>query len=329
MKGSLSTRIGMYEIPRLTSFARNDRRCEIRDKLMKLSIIILSYNTKDLTVKCIESLIDQYKKELEKGEFEIIVVDNGSKDGTVEILKPASPRGEQVQNDKRDSGQAVRRPELTAEWARMTRKITFIQNKVNVGFAKGCNIGVRESKGKYILFLNSDTEVLDRGFLKMIDYFDTNKKIGILGGKLLNSDRSPQPSAGKFYTMTNFLLLIIGGERFGWLRSSPKKIKRVDWVSGACFMIGRELFDKLGGFDEHFFMYMEDMELCFRAKDCGFPTYFYPDIKLIHQSLGSSNREFAVKNINKGILYFYKKHKSYWQYLLVKTLLRAKGAIRT
>jgi len=272
------------------------------DKMTILSIIILSYNTKNITSKCVESIVNQYKKELGHGEIEVIVVDNASSDASASEI---SNLKSQISN------------------------LRIIQNKENVGFAKGCNIGVRESKGKYILFLNSDTEVLDRGFLKMVDYLDTNKKIGILGGKLLNPDYSPQPSAGKFYTMLNFLLLVIGGERFGWLRSSPKKIKRVDWVSGACFMIGRELFDKLGGFDKHFFMYMEDMELCFRAKNCGFPTYFYPDIKLIHQSLGSSNREFAVKNINKGILYFYQKHKSYWQYLLVKTLLILKGVVRT
>lgn len=271
--------------------------------MVKLSIIILSYNTKALTLRCIESVIKHYKKELDEGSFEIVVVDNASSDGsakTISILR-----------------------------LRSGRNIKLIENQKNLGFAKGCNIGAKNARGKYLLFLNSDTEVLDRGFLRMVDFLDANKQVGILGGKLLNPDQSSQPSAGKFYSMYNFLLLLICGERFGWLRSSPKKTARTDWVSGACFMIGRKLFDKLKGFDEHFFMYMEDMELCFRARKLGFPTYFYPDVKLIHQSLGSSNREFAVKNIDRGILYFYKKNRSYWQHLLVKSLLNLKILART
>ncbi len=320
-----------------------------------LSIIILNYNTKDLTIKCLESIIKNYKEQLEKEEFEIIVVDNDSKDGSAELIEEkfmsrhsgnqsVDRRTEHPESPTavRDAGQAVRRPEpirpeltasrrLTAEWASMTKNGNFIliKNNENFGFAKGCNVGAKVAKGKYILFLNSDTQVLDKGFLKMMEFLEQNKQIGILGGRLLNSDLSAQPSAGKFYTMFNFLLLLIGGERFGWLRSSPEKITNVDWVSGACFMISRKLFDRLKGFDEHFFMYMEDMELCFRAKHFGFPTYFLPDIKIIHKSLGSSTREFAVRNIDKGILYFYKKHKAYWQYLLVKTLLMLKGVIKT
>lgn len=86
-------------------------------------------------------------------------------------------------------------------------------------------------------------------------------------------------------------------------------------------MIRQELFGKLKGFDEHFFMYMEDMEICFRAKKLGFSTYFYPDVNVLHKELGSSNRTFAVVNIYKGLLFFYKKHKSLLEYQIVKRLL--------
>ena len=268
--------------------------------MVNLSIIILSYNTKDLTLSCIESIINQYKKQLENCGLEIIVVDNASKDDSVKAISKIKNK---ISN------------------------IRLIENKENYGFAKGCNIGAKEAKGKYLLFLNSDTEILDRGFLKMVEFLDVNKKIGILGGKLLNPNGSPQPSAGKFYTLPNFLIMLIGGERLGLLRESPKKITKVDWVSGACMMINRKTFETLQGFDEHFFMYMEDMELCFRARLEGFSSYFYPGVKLVHQSLGSSNRVFAIKHIHKGILYFYSKHKSYWQYLIVKILLAVKSAI--
>ena len=91
-------------------------------------------------------------------------------------------------------------------------------------------------------------------------------------------------------------------------------------------MIRKGLFEKLGGFDEHFFMYMEDMELCFRAKKRGFATYFFPKTVVVHNELGSGNRTFAVLSIYKGLLYFYKKHKTFIQYILVKLLLKAKAA---
>jgi len=271
--------------------------------MTKLSIIILSYNTKDLTLQCIASVIRQCKKELEDKIVDIIVVDNASSDG--------SPS--EISRLRQDFGGQA--------------NLKLIENKENVGFAKGCNIGVREAKGKYLLFLNSDTKAEDRGFLKMVEFLDTHERVGILGGKLLDPNGSPQSSAGKFYTLPNFLLMIIGGERFGWLRSSPKKITRVEWVSGACMMVAKKTFETLHGFDEHFFMYMEDMELCFRAANSDFSTYFFPDVKLIHQALGSSNRAFAVRSIREGILYFYKKHESYWQYFIVKTLLAAKSII--
>ncbi|MDO8659429.1 MAG: hypothetical protein Q7K54_02395, partial [Candidatus Parcubacteria bacterium] len=170
---------------------------------------------------------------------------------------------------------------------------------------------------------------LDKGFLGMTKYLEKNPKCAILGGKLHNADGSVQPSAGKFYNLFNLLIMLLGLERLGFLRSSPNIIKKVDWVSGACLMIVGNIFEKLGGFDDKLFMYVEDMEICFRAQKLGFATYFYPDIKLSHKSLGSSNRTFAIINIYKGILHFYKEHKSYPEYMVAKFLLIAKAAILT
>lgn len=267
--------------------------------MVNLSIIVLNYNTKELTLACIESLIDQYKRELENDEIEVILVDNASKDNSVTSIK------------KKILG---------------INNISIIENEENLGFAKGCNIGVKKSKGKYILFLNSDTQVLGRGFLKMTEFLDANSTIGILGGKLLNPDSSPQPSAGKFYTLFNLFLMLTGAEVFLGIRKSPRIISKVDWVSGGCMMIKKSLFEKLSGFDENFFMYIEDMEMCFRADKLGFKTYFYPDIKVVHKTLGSSSRDFAIINIYKGILYFYSKHKSHIEYIVAKVLLVAKAA---
>lgn len=268
--------------------------------MTKLSIIILSYNTKELIKACIESIGKQYKKELENGEFEIIVVDNASTDAVESVI---SNLKKQISN------------------------LTLVRNKENFGFSKGNNIGATYAKGEYLFFLNSDTSLKDKGLLGMMMFLDTNREIGILGARLTHTDGTPQASAGVFYNLFQVFLMLIGGERMGLLRNSPKEVAKVDWVSGAAMMVKKQVFEKLGGFDEAFFMYVEDMELCFRAKKQGVLTYFYPNATVVHKELGSSNRSFAVVSIYKGLLYFYKKHTSYIEYLLVKLLLLAKASI--
>lgn len=263
---------------------------------MELSIIILNYNTKDLTLDCINSIVDQYKKELTDNKFEIILVDNNSEDQSIEDFKKLKVLG-----------------------------LTIIESKENLGFAKGCNLGAKNSAGEYLLFLNSDTQIKDQGFLKMVNYLNDNKNIGILGGKLKNEDGTSQPSGGKFYNLFNLFLMLYGFNKF--LRESPNEIKKIDWVSGASLMIKRALFEKLGGFDKDIFMYLEDMELCFKAKTKGFSTYFYPNIMLFHKERGSGDKTFAIVNIYKGILIFYKKHKPKWQYYVARFMLKIKSIL--
>lgn len=262
--------------------------------MIDLSVIVLSYNTKELLKNCLVSILSSIDG---KFLYEIIVVDNASFDGSPEMVR------------------------------KDFKKVKITENKENLGFARGCNIGVKASKGKYVLFLNSDTEVLDKGFISMTEFMDKNPKVAILGGRLENNDGSIQRSCGKFYNLFNLLIMLLGLERFGFLRSSPGKIQKVDWVSGACMMVRSDIFKKLSGFDESFFMYVEDMEICFRAKKSGFSTYFYPNLLLKHKALGSSNRSFAIINIYKGILHFYLAHRSYLEYLIAKTLLVLKARI--
>lgn len=264
--------------------------------MTKLSIVVLSYNTKLLTVRCIRSVASVYNNLIGK-ELEIILTDNGSTDGTIDTVK------------------------------NLKLGIRIVENKENLGFSKGNNKGAKVSSGKYLLFLNSDTEIKDEGFFKMADFLDNNSQVGIVGGRLLNSDGTVQKSAGSFYNLINLLFVLLGGERVGMVRESPNKAAKVDWVSGASMMVRKNIFEKLKGFDENFFMYIEDMELCYRFKKIGYQTYFFENIKLFHRELGSSNRGFAINQIYKGLLYFYKKHKPYWQYLTVKTVLIGKALI--
>jgi len=265
---------------------------------MDLSIIILNYNTKDLTTDCLNSILSQYKNELEKSRFEIILVDNASTDGSVEAFKKLN-----IEN------------------------LELIESRENLGFSKGCNMGASSASGDYLLFLNSDTEIKDQGFIKMVEHFEKNTDVGILGGALKNEDGTSQSSAGKFYNLSNLFLMMLGFERLGFLRESPKTIEEVDWVSGACLMIKRKVFKIIGGFEKELFMYGEDWELCFRANQNGFKTYFYPEIMLFHKERGSSNRGFAILNIYKSILFFYKKYKPGWQYKIAGFILHSKSFI--
>lgn len=265
---------------------------------MTFSIVILSYNTPELLIKCINSLEKQFAEELKDEFLEIIIVDNASKKNVVEVIE------KKFLNKK---------------------NIKIIKNSENLGFGKGCNLGVENSSGDFVLFLNSDTRVEDKGLLGMVNFLKENEKIAIVGGKLLNPDGTPQKSVGKFYNLLNFFIMIFGGERFGLLKSSPEKICEVDWVAGASLMVSKKLFNEIGGFDKNIFMYMEDMEFCYRARKKGFKTYFYPEVSITHEEQGSSNRSFAVLNIYEGIIYFYKKHKNKISFEIVKITLLTKA----
>lgn len=267
---------------------------------MLLSVIILNYNKSDLTLKCLKSLNEHYKNEFEKDNFEIIVVDNASQAEDIRVL--------------RDTINSFSR-----------KNLRLVENKFNAGFSKGCNLGAKIAKGDFLLFLNNDTEVKDDGLLKMVDYVYENNNVAVLGGKLSNMDGSQQPSVGKFYTLGSAFLLLLGLQRVGLVDKNPDQISEVDWVKGGCLMIKKSVFDDLAGFDEKIFMYTEDMELCYRAKKEGYRVFYYPHVKIVHVDQGSSSRSFAVVNIYQNLLYFYKKHRSSSEYMLLRLLLRTKA----
>lgn len=267
---------------------------------MLISIITLNYKKENLTLSCMESLYVQFKEEFEKDLIELIIVDNASGGDSVKVLQ------NQISKKKYTN-------------------IQLIESNENGGFGKGCNLGATKAKGKYLLFLNNDTVVKDSGILKMAKYLEENGNVAILGGQLRNVDGSLQPSAGAFYTLFKAIMLLLGMQKFGLLDSSPKEISKVDWVKGGLLMIRKNVFEKLKGFDENIFMYTEDMELCYRAKLKGFETYFYPNTYILHAEHGSTNRTFAIVNIYKNLLYFYKKHRNFLEYLILKTLLELKA----
>lgn len=270
--------------------------------MVKLSIITLNFRTPDVTNECIDAFWHMYKSEFEDGIFEYIVVDNHSEDDSAKIIKKHV-------KEKQYKG------------------VSFFESPVNGGFGAGNNFGEMYAKGEVVLFLNSDTKVHDKKILEMLSFLKDYPKVGIIGGQLTGKDGLPQVSAWKFYSLINVFFLLLGLERLGIISSKFNKVTKVDWVTGGCLMIKKEVFEKIGRFDEKIFMYTEDMEICYRAKQAGFTTYFYPFISITHLSQRSSNRAFAIVNIYKGILYFYRKHKPHWQYFVVKLLLKCKAAI--
>ncbi len=262
--------------------------------MIKVSIIILTYNSEKYIKKLIESIFEANKSD----EFEIIVVDNDSKDKTVE----------EVSNIKH-----------------LKSKIKVYETGANLGFAKGINYGALRAAGQYLLFINPDALWREGVIGDFISVFVRNEKIGIVGGRLVNNNGISEKSAGKFMSFWGTVLLAFGlDEAFG-IRMAPSKITRVDLVSGGFMMVKNEVFKKLNGFDENLFMYIEDMEFCYRARKMGFLTYFTPAVVIEHAGQGSSNRSFAVRNIFKGLLYFQKKHGNPVSYFLIKILLTAKA----
>lgn len=260
-----------------------------------ISVIILSYNTQDITLKCLDHL---YKSK--DVELEVIVIDNASSDNSVKAIKKEFPQ------------------------------VKLIANKENVGFAAGNNQGMKLAKGETILLLNSDcfvqTETLAT-CTKFLNQFD------VLGCKLLNKDGSIQPSWGYFPSLWRIVMLMSLVDNFPLLRKFIRSIhvrdisryrhtQEVDWVTGAFILLKAQVFKKVGGIDEKYFMYGEEMEWMYRIKKQGFKIGYVPDAQATHL-LGASTRSLsrAFSSEMKGYLYWFSKHNPSWQLPILKLIL--------
>lgn len=264
---------------------------------MDLSVIIVSYNTKQLLDECLASIYNTTKKS--SMDLEIIVVDNVSIDGTREMLKKKYPR------------------------------VVTILNSTNVGFGRANNQGIRKAKGAYVLLINSDTVSLPGSIEKMLQFAKSHQN-DFVGPKLLNTDGSDQTSCGPFFSLpVVFAALFLKGDVIGMTRWSPQVTKKVDWVSGACIMGSKKVFMDNLLFDEKIFMYMEEVDLLMRASKSGHSTYFLHDATITHLGSGSSvnKRTGPVLNIYKGLLYVYNKHYSQFSIACLRMLLKSKALL--
>lgn len=271
-----------------------------------LSIVIVNFNTRKITHQCLESIFKSfrsYKSKTAPG-FEIILIDNAStKDDSAIYL---------------------------AEYSKKHKNIVFVANSTNTGFGPANNQGVKLAKGKYVFLLNSDTLILKDAIHKLFSFYRKNENTKqFVGPKLFNKDMTAQPSAAPFYTLPVIVgALFFRGDYWGLTRNSPKETRQVGWVSGAAIMTKKEYFEKVGGFDETIFMYMEEVDLLYRAKKIGMKTFFYPKARIIHLGSASSNgKTFPILQVYRGFLFFYKKHYSKIALFFLRFLLRLKAGL--
>ncbi len=225
---------------------------------MQLSVVIVSWNTATTTLTC----INKVKKYLKKLNPQIIIVDNHSTDSTLSLLRKVTD-------------------------------IKLIKNSANLGFSKANNQAVKVATGKYLLFLNSDIKLIDNSIKKMLDFIEKDPTIGAIGPQFLNPDGSSQASVFPPQTIgTAFNHFWLKKNTF--LKYLPKSQKpSLVWsLSGGAFLIRKSLFLQLGGWDERYFMYFEDLELCRQIRKINKQIYFFPGCRLIHQH-GASGKKLT------------------------------------
>ena len=245
-----------------------------------LSVIIVTWNVRE----CLKDCIDSIYRAATGIAIEIIIVDNNSDDGTPGYVQSMYPG------------------------------IQVIKNNSNKGFGKACNQGFRAAKGEYILFLNPDTILLDDCLNQTLAFLKSQQDCAFIGCRMLNPDKSLQPSIRKFLTNTNLVMEHVTRffkpasamrQKYDYLVFPHEKTQVVDWLIGAFLMCPRSIFEALQGFDEEFFMYHEDTDICYRAAQQGKKVYFFADASMIHFGNQSGKKRFG----DQTILEYYKaKH---------------------
>ena len=253
--------------------------------MLNLSVVILSYKSKSDLKRLLPSVFGSQTKY----SFEVIIVDNGSGDGTYEWL------------------------EMQLKEAKY-KNLKVIKNH-NAGFAAGNNLGIKQASGKYILLLNPDTEIKPDTFEIMLDLMESRPDIGISGCKVIKQDGTLDLACRRrFPNPWNSLLrfLHISKARYNMLDTDENTSMAVDSVMGAFLLIRRSVMEKIGLLDEDYFMYGEDLDWCWRCKQAGFEVWYHPQTLITHFK-GSSSSKIpfkALKWFHDAMWIFYRKHYS-------------------
>lgn len=278
---------------------------------MDLSIIIVSYNAKDILQRCLESIF-QHTQNL---NFEVIVVDNASTDGAIGVLK---------------------------EYEKKYSLLKVIYSKENLGFAKANNLGARQAKGKYLLLLNNDTILIENAPKLMFNWLEAHHNFAVASCQILDSEKNISSilSAGFFPTLPSVLAWAFFLDDLPVIRTlfKPYHIHAgadlskadIDWVSGAFMMVRKDVWDRVGGMDESLFMYGEDVDLCYRIKQTGLKVGYNPVVRVIHIGQASQNkmpRGYILGEFG-GLKYFYLKHFPGWRVVVLDFLLDIAALLR-
>ena len=261
---------------------------------MDVSIIIVNYKTCKLVLDCIESIYAHVKDV----NFEIIVVDNHSEDGSTETITHSYTQ------------------------------VHVIPLKENIGFGKANNVGVKRACGKYVFFLNSDTILLNDAVSILADYLDTHDSVGLCGGQLYGRNGELCSSYFKYPNWSYFLSLIFKGNVFCPQLPIFPEGEIPFYIAGADIMLRKSFIDKYGAFDPDFFMYYEDTELSYRVQKNGFGVHFVPRAKIIHlQDMSPKERGIKLSTLDLYVIqsrYFYlrkiKGHFVMWLFLFIHVL---------
>jgi hypothetical protein len=259
---------------------------------MDISVIIVNYNSKDKTLRCLKSMKNSDSFGLAR---EIIVVDNASFDGLEQEIRNKFP------------------------------EVKFIQSEKNLGMGGGNNLGIKQASGEYILILNPDIIIEEDTVKILFNYYRDRPEIGLIAPKLLNNDGSAQYSCFndyKFFTpifRRTFLGKLAGNHLANFLMDDYDReySKEVNWIMGSCFLVKKEIIDKVGGgFDERYFMYFEDADLCRSIRKIGFKVVYYPQAHVMHDHARDSAKDawflapfvnkLAREHIKSWLKYFYK-----------------------
>ena len=301
-----------------------------------LSIIVVSYNTRELTLQTLQSaFLDLQNSDLST-KVEFFVVDNNSQDGSVQAIKKYFKQNKLIH--------------------------TVIANKDNKGFASANNQAIKKALGQYLILLNSDTITQPGAFQTLINTFaetpideatahlsSYNRKIvdrlGIIAPMLLNTDQTMQAQGGNFpnlFSLATHLLFFDDLPIIGPLLPSTqhtgrnKRMKKteltltpIDWVGGTAMMIRREVINEIGLLDDNIFMYGEDIEFCLRAKRHHWDIAIQPQAKIVHLANASSCSENALTGEIKSYIYLWSKFKPHWQLPIAKTILWLGVLLRT
>lgn len=258
-------------------------RQDLNHPPLELSIIIVSFDVKPELRKCLSGLV------VKSATLDIIVVDNRSKDGTPAMLESEFPR------------------------------VKCVKNLHNVGFARAVNQGIAKSAGQFVLLLNPDTQVSPTGLERMINFMKSDSQVGVLGCQIRNSAGLRQYSSRSFpnlatafsnsQSLLNRLL-----PHNPWSRKylckdiDLEEPTEVDWVSGSCMLVRREVFGKVGYFDPRFFMFVEDVDFCRRSKASGWKVVYFPEVTILHHQ-GQSVRQRKIKMLAEH-------HRSMYNYFI-------------